>query len=141
VVRVYVDTSVLVSALFQEPSSASVVKWLGVNRGEAIVGDLTALEFASAVSRGLRTNRLERAEANEILEDFDDLRAACERARHSGADFELAQQLVRDFETKLAGPDALHLATAINIGAALATLDGRLVEAARLRGVPSMLPG
>jgi uncharacterized protein len=43
--------------------------------------------------------------------------------------------LVRDFATKLTAPDALHLASAKNAGATLATLDARLADAARGQGV------
>ncbi|MGJ0454481.1 MAG: PIN domain-containing protein [Methylocystis sp.] len=52
-----------------------------------------------------------------------------------GADFELALRLVRDFSTKLATPDALHLASAINLEASLVTFDARLKEAAAMRGM------
>ena len=56
-------------------------------------------------------------------------------AAHPRDDFAMAEELIRDFSTKLAAPDALHLAATINIGAALATLDLRLAETARSRGV------
>jgi predicted nucleic acid-binding protein len=45
------------------------------------------------------------------------------------------EQLVLDFSTKLAAPDALHLASALNVGARLLTLDERLAEMARSRGL------
>jgi predicted nucleic acid-binding protein len=43
--------------------------------------------------------------------------------------------LVRDYSTKLTAADALHLASAKNGGARLATFDVRLAEAARAAGV------
>jgi predicted nucleic acid-binding protein len=42
---------------------------------------------------------------------------------------------VRDYSTKLSAPDALHLASAKNAGATLATFDARLADAARAQGV------
>lgn len=63
------------------------------------------------------------------------MRANCERLSHGAADFLLAERIVRDFSTKLAAADALHLASAKNAGATLATLDARLAEAARAHGV------
>jgi predicted nucleic acid-binding protein len=63
------------------------------------------------------------------------MRANCERLSHGAADFLLAEHMVRDFSMKLAAADALHLASAKNAGAALATFDGRLAEAARTQGV------
>ena len=43
--------------------------------------------------------------------------------------------LCANFSTKLAAADALHLASAKNAGATLATLDVRLAEAARGQGL------
>ena len=51
-------------------------------------------------------------------------------------DFALAELLVRDYSTKsCSAPDALHLASAKNAGAMLATFDARLADAARAQGV------
>ena len=63
------------------------------------------------------------------------MRADCERLHHSSADFLLAQRLTRDASTKLAAADALHLASAKNAGAAIATFDLRLADAARAQGL------
>ena len=63
------------------------------------------------------------------------MRAGCERLSHGVDDFMLAERIVRDFATKLAAADALHLASAKNAGAALATFDLRLADAARMKGV------
>jgi uncharacterized protein len=63
------------------------------------------------------------------------MRANCERLSHGASGFSLAERLIRDFATKLAAADALHLASAKNAGATLATLDGRLAEAVRGQGV------
>ncbi len=90
----------------------------------------------AALSRGLRAGRA----AESALLDFDALRANCERMSHGAADFLLAERIVRDFSTELAAADALHLASAANAGAALATLDARLAEAARMRGAEVAAP-
>jgi predicted nucleic acid-binding protein len=63
------------------------------------------------------------------------MRANCEPLSHRPSDFLLAERLIRDFSTKLAAADALHLASAKNAGATLATLDARLAEAAQGQGV------
>lgn len=93
------------------------------------------MEFAAVVSRRVRTGESNENEARAILDDFDELRGQCGSHRHGDADFELAMRLARDFSTKLAAPDALHLASAINLDASLATFDARLAEAAERRGV------
>ena len=63
------------------------------------------------------------------------MRANCERLSHGAADFLLADRILRDIATKLMAADALHLASVKNIGAALATFDARLADAARAQGV------
>jgi predicted nucleic acid-binding protein len=83
----------------------------------------------------LRTGRLSPSEASAALASFDLLAARSRPLRHGRADFEAAEKLVRDFTTKLAAPDALHLVSAKNAGAVLATFDARLADAARAQGV------
>jgi predicted nucleic acid-binding protein len=53
----------------------------------------------------------------------------------SPTDLALAGTLIRDFSTKLAAADALHLAATINAGTTLVTFDERMVEVALSRGV------
>ena len=71
------------------------------------------------LSRHLRVARLTQGEVENTLLDFDPMRANCERLSHGPSDFLLAERLVRDFSTKLAAADALHLASAKNAGATL----------------------
>jgi uncharacterized protein len=89
----------------------------------------------AVLSRHLRVGRLTQGEVENALLDFDAMRANCERLSRAASDFLLAERLVRDIATKLAAAEALHLASAKNAGATLATLDVRLAEAARGQGV------
>lgn len=98
------------------------------------------MEVTAVVSRRTRTNDSNETEAREILDDFDRLRAVCGSHVHIGSDFELAARLIRDFSTKLAAPDSLHLASAINLGATLVTFDARLAAAARMRSAGVVVP-
>ena len=132
---VYCDTSVIVSVVVLDPHSDIAIAWLRCAQEPVIVSDLAALEFSAVVSRGLRTRRFALEEAAEALADFDRLREQCRRQSHGPEDFAVADSLIRDFSTKLAAADALHLAAAKNAGAVLATFDARLTEAARSRGV------
>jgi predicted nucleic acid-binding protein len=134
----YVDTSVLVAMVIDEPRSSATRSWWKRAQGRMIVADLAAIEFVAVISRGVRTQRFDVGQASEILADMGLLRAECAQYSHAPGDFALAEQLVRDFSTKLAAPDALHLSAAINTGAALATLDERLSEAARAKGVEAV---
>jgi len=99
------------------------------------VSDLSGLEFAAVVSRAVRTRRFDPEAAARALASFDEIRADSLPQSHGRGEFELAERLIRDFATKLAAADALHLASAKNAGAALATLDPRLAEAARAQAV------
>jgi predicted nucleic acid-binding protein len=132
-VTTYVDTSVFAAAIFEELRSAAARDWL--QGGRIIVSDLAGLEFAAVVSRAVRMRRFDSEAAARALASFDEIRAASLPLHHGRSDFGLAERFVRDFSTKLAAPDALHLASAKNASAALATFDARLAEAARAQGV------
>jgi predicted nucleic acid-binding protein len=140
-VKYYFDTSFIIAVIIDEARSASARLWWNNVSPEAIVSDFASVEFCAVVSRGVRTKALTEAGARLALDDFDLMRATCGSHVHGGADFDLAARLVRDFSTKLAAPDALHLASAVNIDATLVTYDARLAEAARLRSVGVVAPG
>lgn len=132
---VYLDTSVVLSILIDAANSEKAARWYSNLSASVVISDLASLEVLAVVSREYRAKRLTRTVADRAIADFDALRVHSERLSQGSKEFELAEQLVRDFSTKLAGPDALHLASAKNAGAALATFDFRLAEAARMQGV------
>jgi len=135
-VTIYLDASVVVSLFIADIHTVAADGLFANSREEAIVSELCALEFAASVSRGVRTGRLSEQAAREALADFDEWRALSTiGAPLAAADFSLAGTFVRDFATKLAAADALHLAAAMNAGARLATFDSRLADAARMKGV------
>ncbi len=132
---IYLDASIVVSLFIADVHTGAADRLIEGLAEDAIVSELCALEFAASVSRGARTGLLSEQAAREALADFDEWRAlSTVAAPLSVADFRLATSLVRDFATKLAAADALHLAAAINAGAKLATFDKRLFEAAKMRG-------
>lgn len=131
----YLDTSVVVAVIVDEPRSAAIRTWVGQSAETMIISDLTALEFAAVISRAVRISRFDEAHARTALGSFDMLRDACAPYAHGRDDFASAELLVREFALKLVAADALHLASTIAAGAALATLDDRLAEAARAKGV------
>jgi predicted nucleic acid-binding protein len=134
-VTVYIDTSILAAAIFEEPRSAAARDWFRRMSERIILSDLTGLEFAAVVSRAVRTRRFDNDAAGRALASFDEIRADSLPYSHGRGEFEFAERLIRDFSTRLAAPDALHLASAKNAGAALATFDERLAEAASAQGV------
>jgi uncharacterized protein len=132
---IYIDASVLVSLLVADAHTEKAGAWYSGLSATVVVSDLANLEVSAVLSRHLRVGRLTQGEVESALLDFDAMRANCERLSHSAADYLLAERIVRDFATKLAAADALHLASVRNAGAALATFDQRLTDAARMYGV------
>ena len=132
---VYLDTSIVVAILIDEPSSEVARAWFRRADDDVIVADLAAVEFAAGISRWLRMGRIDVRQAEFALASFDMLRAQCLSYAHGRHDFARAELFARDFATKLLAPDALHLASAKNAGARLATFDARLAEAARMQSV------
>jgi uncharacterized protein len=132
---VYLDTSVLVSIVILDANSEKTGRWYDGLVASVIISDLANLEVCAVISREFRARRFTRASADKAFSDFDALRAASESLSHNAQDFAIADRLVRDYSTKLSAPDALHLASAKNAGATLATLDARLAAAARGQGV------
>ena len=118
-----------------DANSPSVGRWYKSLSASVIISDLANLEVSAVISREFRTRRYTRAQADKAVREFDALRAESDRITHGPRDFALAELLVRDYSTKLSAPDALHLASAKNAGAMLATLDARLADAARAQGV------
>jgi predicted nucleic acid-binding protein len=138
----YLDASVLVPTITEEPSSASVDAVILANTGELIVSEYAVAEVASALSRLVRMGRLDEPDAKERLADFDGWRASgTDPADVIVHDCRLANTYVRRFELKLRAPDALHLAICRRLGLQLATLDRRLATAARELGIEALIPG
>ena len=132
---IYFDASVLLPLLIADAHTEKASAWYSSLSATVIVSDFANLEVNAVLSRHLRVARLTQGEVESALLDFDAMRANCERLSHAASDFLLAERLVRDLSTKLAAPDALHLASAKNAGATLATFDARLADAARRQGV------
>ena len=137
----YLDASVMIPILVKEPASAAVDAFMSSVQQEPWVSDFAAAEVASALSRLVRTGRLEASVGAASLSDFDVWRAAMTRpAEMYAADIRLAGVFVRRFDLALRVPDALHLAIARRLDVALVTLDRRLATAAGELGVAAEMP-
>ena len=134
--RIYLDASVLIALLAEEPTSGAVRRFLRAHREDRLVSDFAAAEVASTISRLLRMRLLTEEEGSIRLADFDAWRAAATSAADvHAADARLAYIYVRRFDLGLRAPDALHLAIARRLDATLVTLDRRLAIAANQLGV------
>ena len=134
----YLDTSVVVSALTKEADTAGTQIWLaGQETSELTISDWTTTEFASALSIKLRTGALNADHRAAALSAFT--RLCTESLRTllvEREDFRAAARFADQSELNLRAGDALHLAICANHGASLCTLDRRLAEAAPRVGVP-----
>jgi uncharacterized protein len=131
-VSAYLDASVLLPRLVEEPESPAVDAYLAHNRQPLVISDFASAEVASGLSRLVRMRRLSAEEAFSALGDFEIWRAASTSAEEvHAADVRLAYALVRRFDLMLRAPDALHVAIAHRLNATLVTLDQRLANAAR----------
>jgi len=132
----YLDASAAVSIILQDAHTAGMETWLTRVEEAIVVSDLAALEVAAVVSRQVRMGRMAPPEGLLALSLFDEWAARTSlRIEASAADVALADCFVRDFSTKLAGPDALHLAIVSNRALSLVTFDHRLAEAGRMKSL------
>jgi predicted nucleic acid-binding protein len=139
-VTVYLDTSVIIALIADEPASQSVRNWFRNSTNRVILSDLARLEFSAFISRAVRTNRFDTDQAAAALGSFDELRRACDTLEHTPRDFSRADELIREFSMKLAAADALHLASALAANVSLLTLDERLRQAAGSKNLATVVP-
>lgn len=136
----YLDTSVLVSALSNEDASDRVRDWLGEQRADLAISDWVVAEFASALSSKVRSNKITAAEQAHLFVTFDRIVASFERVGVVPHDMALAARLCRRAELGLRTPDALHVALCRRSGHVLCTLDKVMAAAAEAIGVPVERP-
>jgi predicted nucleic acid-binding protein len=135
----YFDTSFLVPFFVDESTSGQVEQVLQRQpAGEAAISQWTRVEFSSAVARHVRRGYMDAEAAIQVETSFDSLVAeSFATIFPTLADFDLARQFVRRYQTGLRSGDALHLAIASNHGARMIyTFDRGLLKAGRLLGLP-----
>ena len=138
--KAYLDTSAVIAIFQIEPQSSLLLTWLKHNDPSVHFSDFGALEFFAVVSRHVRTGKQDARWAGKAAEDFEIWRRNAIVLTVSPSDVSHAERLVRDYRTKLAAPDALHLAISASAGTTLVTFDKRLAEAAHRHGLPVLLP-
>jgi predicted nucleic acid-binding protein len=135
--RLYLDTSLVVTALVAEPGSDAVLEWLSAHHSDRfVVSDWVVAEFSAALSIKLRTNQID-AEAREIaLAKLGDLISGEFGCLHVAREqFRLAAMFSNRSLTGLRAGDALHLAIASSHSIKLCTRDARQAEAGAGLGV------
>jgi predicted nucleic acid-binding protein len=137
---VYLDASVLLPTLVEEVGSALVDRFIETCAETIVISEFAAAEVASALSRLVRMQVLEREDAIARLADFDAWRTtAANDLDLQASDVRLANIFVRRFDLMLRAPDALHAAVCRRVDYRLITLDRRLAFAALELGVRTEL--
>src|SRR5260370_11166529 len=137
----YLDTSVVVALVLRDSHTAKAEAWLEHAAPACIVSDFCAIEFASVVSRQVRMSHLSTADGSAVLDLFDEwITRTAQLVTSSGEHMEAAGRMVRDFDTKLSAPAAIHLAVAKHRGLVVVTFAQRLSDAARRENVKIVVP-
>lgn len=138
---VYFDTSVVVSLIVKDVRTPKAIAWFERTAPTPIVSNLVKLEFAATVSRYFRSQQLSEIDADRIFAFFDNWSSEKTQCVNVVAeDIDRATRIFRIFATKLAGPDAIHLAIAARSGVPIVTFDQRLAAAARMQTVEAIVP-
>jgi predicted nucleic acid-binding protein len=137
----YLDTSLLVTALMREAKTALVQAWLEIQApDELAISEWVVTEFSAAMSIKLRTGEIAADGRAAALQAF--VRLTVESLTVlpiSGPHFRAAARLADQHALGLRAGDALHLAVCADHGAALATLDRRLGQAGSELGIMTTL--
>jgi len=133
-VSVYLDASVLVAFFVADPFSSRAETFIG-KQTSIYVTDFAAVEFASAVARHVRVRRVTTSEARSALLAFDAWRDGTSNKLHTiPQDMEDAAAIIRRLDLNIRTGDALNIAIAMRLDAALATFDDRMAGNARALG-------
>lgn len=135
--RHYADASLLVPLFTIDAFTARAKTWLAHAPRSLLVSDFAGTELASAVARKRRMRDLSDTDAAQALETFDQwtARFAIPCGTQPG-DIATATGWLRRQDLTLRAPDAINLAIAARLGAAIVTFDAGMAAAARALVLP-----
>lgn len=133
--RVYLDASVIVALLTNDPLTSRAEALLRASTPILVLSDFAAAEFASAIARRVRMGEVTAAEAHAAFSTLDAWAArVMDRIETTAADVKGAEAFLRRLDLTLRTPDALNIAIAQRVGAHLATFDTKMAASARALG-------
>jgi len=131
--EVYLDASILLALLTNNPLTPRADAFMRANTPALIVSDFAAAEFASAMARRVRTGGITPDEARVAFSTFDAWAARATRREQTKA-ADVSEAFLRRLDLNLRTPDALNIAIAQRIGAALVSFDEKMSPSARALG-------
>ncbi len=139
--KFYLDASALLPYYRNVKTSHRVQKLLTGIEPPVLISNLTKMEFASAIARWVRMNKLTDAEASLIENTFDrDIKLGLfVRQSISPKHFNQAEKWISSRKTALRTLDALHLACSWSSDAEMITCDKILHQSAKSLGISSRL--
>jgi len=136
----YLDASAVVSLFVKGVFTRRAEQFVTSYPSALLVSDLAAVEFASVVGRNVRTAEMTVDEGRKSFFDLDEwIERFAQRVETSSTDFRSAERFLRRLDLNLRTQDAIHIAHAQRLGAALVTFDEKMAASARALGL-SMLP-
>lgn len=137
----YLDASVLVALMVNEPTGPLLTRFLTPGRNQLVISDFAVAEGSAAVAKLARMGLRTPACADEVFDRMDAwVSAFAEQAPITTADVMEAIDLVRRHDLKLRAPDAIHVAAAVRLDITLVTLDRGMARAATALGLPCINP-
>jgi hypothetical protein len=133
---IYLDASALVKLFLPEPESDALNDAL-VGAEDVMISDLALTEMASALGRRRREGHLQVAESRRLYREAEKLAALSHRIELTPPMHRRAERLLlSSLDMPLRALDALHVATALDAGAAtIVSYDPRLRSAAASQGL------
>jgi len=130
---VYVDTSVLIALILNEPKSTEVLNWYESCKEELVSAVWCVTEFSSALGIKQRTQQITESQAQKAWEAFDHL---CSNDLNllplEPKIFFKAAELALKYQSALRAGDSLHLSAALATPSKkIATLDEVMAKNAK----------
>jgi uncharacterized protein len=137
---VYFDTSIIVAYYCPEKLS-SLVEEIILKENEPAISTLTAVEFASAISRKFREKAVTAENAERMWNQFNyhQIKGYYSILPLNADHYVLAASFILQQKTPLRTLDALHLAVAQEASARIATADRILAKSAEKFNIPHLL--
>lgn len=140
---VYLDTSVVCSALLPDAHTTSVHRWLDQNGSAGLAASAwVEAELEALLARKVSAGFLDDHDHRETLHIY---RTAVQPSlRYAAVDDHIligAGFLARRCRGKLRAPDAVHLSVALSFGFVVVTADKGMVQAGTALDIPSVYIG